>query len=350
MIEEEQKQIALSICIPTYNRANLLRNTLLSLAPQVDVNSDFCEVIVSDNASEDDTKNIVVECQQKYKNIKYFRNESNLGGRQNIWKVTTYATGKYIWILGDDDMPTPGAIEYILSILLDPDLVKNLKLLVLNSTKVKQEFTKGQISWGEMFSFSKFDTITSFTSGLDIFRHFPIKELGFISALVVERESWLHSSYLSYPKSWMYAHLISIVEIAALGASCYSPRICTLGLVSDQSWCLDRGVFTYSYEFPFLYDLAVSKGFSRQKADDLLGKMWLPTTKQYIKMLMFSEIYRPSIEKMEKYHSQLLYFWFLILPIHYLLSVKFLSVFTRQMAYRVNPKFLVPRSSIDFEA
>ena len=60
--------------------------------------------------------------------------------------------------------------------------------------------------------------------------------------------------------------------------------------------CLDRGVFTYSYEFPFLYDLAVSKGFSRQKADSLLGEMWLSTTKQYIKMLMFSEIYRPSIE------------------------------------------------------
>jgi glycosyltransferase involved in cell wall biosynthesis len=51
VIKQEKKQIALSICIPTYNRANLLRNTLLSLAPQVDVNSDFCEVIVSDNAS-----------------------------------------------------------------------------------------------------------------------------------------------------------------------------------------------------------------------------------------------------------------------------------------------------------
>jgi glycosyltransferase involved in cell wall biosynthesis len=106
-----QNQILLSICIPTYNRANFLSNTLLAIAPQVDQYCNICELIISDNASEDETKNIIKEYQNHYKGIQYFVNPQNLGGRQNIWKVTTYATGKYIWILGDDDMPTPGAVS-----------------------------------------------------------------------------------------------------------------------------------------------------------------------------------------------------------------------------------------------
>ena len=342
-------EIILSVCIPTYNRSSVLKDTLMAIAPQVDANQGQCELIISDNASSDSTKEVVISYKDIYKNIKYFSNDRNLGGRQNIWKATTYASGKYIWILGDDDMPTPGSITHILSILSDPQLSKRLNLLILNSTKVREEFTKTQASWGERYAFATFEQLTLFASGLEIFNHFPIKELGFISALIVKRESWLRSSYSTYPKQWIYAHLKSIVEIAALGTSCYSPRICVLGIASDQSWCLDRGVLSFLYEFPFLYHLAVSKGFSRKNANKLLEKMWFPTVKQYVKALMFSDLYNPSLEKVKSYHSQFLYFWLLILPIHYLLSISFLSLLIRKAAYSIKPNFLTPRDSIDFE-
>jgi len=341
--------VLLSICIPTYNRAKLLKNTLLSIAPQVDIFERHCELIISDNASEDNTQEVASEIIKKYKSVKYFRNSSNLGGRQNIWKVTTYAQGKYIWLLGDDDRPTPGAVEYILGVLKNPETPENLKLLVLNSMKVRNDFTKSSISWGERFAFKPIDELQYFSFGLDILNYFPIKELGFISALVFERESWLNSSYTSYPKKWLYAHLAPLVEIASLGITAYSPRICVLGLPSDQSWCLDRGVFSYCYEFPYCYGIAVNNDFDRRDANNLLSKMWWRTVQQYIKMLIFSDIYKPNIIEIKQYHGQFAYFWLVMLPIHYLFQVKLIAKLITQIVYLIKPNFLIPRNTIDFE-
>jgi glycosyltransferase involved in cell wall biosynthesis len=345
----KMENIFFSICIPTYNRAKLLKNTLLAVAPQVDIFEKYCELIISDNASEDDTQEVVSEIQKKYNAVKYFRNSHNLGGRQNIWKVTTYSTGQYIWLLGDDDMPTPGAIEHILKVLQDAKTPENLKLLVLNSMKIREGFSKSSISWGESFAFHSLNEDSYFELGLEILNNFPIKELGFISALVFERESWLNSSYQNYPKKWMYAHLAPLVEIASSGNACYSPRICTLGLPSDQSWCLDRGVFSYCYEFPYCYQLAVINGFSEKKANKLLARMWWRTVQQYIKMLIFSDLYKPSIFEIKQYHKQFAYFWLIIFPIHYLFQVKLVAMVITQIVYFIKPKFLVPRKTIDFE-
>ena len=49
----------LSICIPTYNRAELLRSALLSLVPQVKESGGEVELVVSDNCSTDDTRRVV---------------------------------------------------------------------------------------------------------------------------------------------------------------------------------------------------------------------------------------------------------------------------------------------------
>jgi hypothetical protein len=148
----------------------------------------------------------------------------------------------------------------------------------------------------------------------------------------------------------MYPHLYSLVELAASGSSYYSPRICTLGHKSDQSWCLDRGVFTYCYEFPHLYELAVSQGFSQIQARKLVHQMWLVTIKQYIKMLIFSEVYSPQISEMKKYHSNFWYFWLIILPIHYIFQFKPLNFFVKNIIMRNKPDLLTPRSSVEFEA
>lgn len=48
----------LTIAIPTYNRANYLKRALKSIAKQYD---DRLEIIVSDNASLDDTEEVVRE-------------------------------------------------------------------------------------------------------------------------------------------------------------------------------------------------------------------------------------------------------------------------------------------------
>lgn len=87
-----------SICIPTYNRAMCLQECLSqTLAAQ----GAGIEVIVSDNASEDDTRKIVSSFNDP--RIKYCRNEENIGFVKNFFRALSYAEGKWVLFLSDED-------------------------------------------------------------------------------------------------------------------------------------------------------------------------------------------------------------------------------------------------------
>jgi glycosyltransferase involved in cell wall biosynthesis len=64
---EENKQPILSICVPTYNREKCLRRLLDSIVFQKEfIDTNDVEVVISDNASTDSTKELVNEYVKKY--------------------------------------------------------------------------------------------------------------------------------------------------------------------------------------------------------------------------------------------------------------------------------------------
>jgi len=99
--------LRLSICVPTYNRAEFLPATLESIAAQW---GDDLELTVSDNASTDDTDRIVERFRTRLGAVRYFRWDANQGADRNYLKSVEIATGDYCWILGSDDPIAPGAI------------------------------------------------------------------------------------------------------------------------------------------------------------------------------------------------------------------------------------------------
>lgn len=105
----------LSICIPTYNRKDCLIQCLESIVHQ-SVFSDI-EIAISDNASSDGTIEMMQEYIQKYPNIRYSRNDENLGFDRNMLKVVALATGKYCLFIGDDDAFFPDSLANIVNIL-----------------------------------------------------------------------------------------------------------------------------------------------------------------------------------------------------------------------------------------
>lgn len=105
----------LSICIPTYNRANVLNGNLDALYKQIiDVNFPI-EIIVSDNCSEDQTEAIVNRYIQAGMPINYIRNNENIGMDGNFTQCYRRARGKYILVLGDDDYLIDGMLEKLLN-------------------------------------------------------------------------------------------------------------------------------------------------------------------------------------------------------------------------------------------
>ena len=106
----------LSICIPTFNRLNCLKNCLNSiLISSQNFNFNF-EVCISDNFSDGDVKSIIDNYKKKL-NINFIQNSKNLGHGKNFLQSVSMAKGDFVWTLGNDDMVLPHAFEKLYEII-----------------------------------------------------------------------------------------------------------------------------------------------------------------------------------------------------------------------------------------
>lgn len=129
----------LTIAIPTYNRAQYLDICLQQICGQLkDENHKLVELIVSDNASIDQSKDIVEKYITSRCSIRYIRNERNIGPDRNITQCFEEAKGKYVLVLGDDDILLDGALDKIIKIIQE----KNYGIIYLNSYGFKDDFIK----------------------------------------------------------------------------------------------------------------------------------------------------------------------------------------------------------------
>ena len=138
-LQKNNHTMKLSICIPTYNRANHLVSCLNSIIT-CSLNSDLqFQVCVSDNHSTDETEAVVRNAQLSI-DIKYHKNFSNLGIARNILKVASIADGDFVWLLGDDDLLMPDAIEALYRLI---DLYPDVDFFYLNSFHLTTEYVQG---------------------------------------------------------------------------------------------------------------------------------------------------------------------------------------------------------------
>lgn len=104
----------LTIAIPTYKRSHLLGELLRVLAPQL-AGHDEIELLISDNASPDNTPQLVQQFIDAGLVVHYQRHPQNIGADANFISCFQKAQGKYFWLLGDDDIIVPGALDDLLS-------------------------------------------------------------------------------------------------------------------------------------------------------------------------------------------------------------------------------------------
>lgn len=107
----------LSICIPTYNRIEFLTRALSSILIQMDGLENVIEIIISDNASTDETENYCKEIVSQSSNVYYSKHEVNKGPDYNIAHLYSKAKGHFVWVLGDDDYLSDGSLSNICSLL-----------------------------------------------------------------------------------------------------------------------------------------------------------------------------------------------------------------------------------------
>lgn len=110
---EKDKNPFVSICVPTYNSASYIENTLESILNQTYKN---IEIVIVDNASTDKTMEIL----KKYNDSRIFvhRNPVNIVAEDNFNQCIELAKGEFMAIYHSDDVYEPTMVEKEVNYLL----------------------------------------------------------------------------------------------------------------------------------------------------------------------------------------------------------------------------------------
>ena len=106
-----------SICIPTYNRAESLAKALASAQAQAFTD---LEIVVVDNHSSDGTEALVREAARADPRVRLVRHAENIGLARNFSACIAEARGEYVKLLCDDDWLERDCVALLLAALSRP--------------------------------------------------------------------------------------------------------------------------------------------------------------------------------------------------------------------------------------
>jgi glycosyltransferase involved in cell wall biosynthesis len=115
-VEKKMGEIKFSVVVPTRERGNTLEATIRTCVTQ---NYDNFEIIVSDNFSQDDTKEVVDSFRDK--RIVYVNTGKRVSMAENFEFALAQVSGDFVIVLGDDDALLPGSLNELF------ELIRNLK-------------------------------------------------------------------------------------------------------------------------------------------------------------------------------------------------------------------------------
>lgn len=175
-MNNESNDFLLTIAIPTYNRKNLLKRALDSIIPQL--NSKI-EVLVSDNASDDGTDEMMAKF---FPMVRYIKNSTNIGSDGNFLQCYRESKGKYVILLGSDDRISNGGIDYLIYFLEKNEF----DLVFLNFRKF--DVTKKEIYIKNSEYIKNYSTMQDIiTTDRNLFMKYAGHSITFMSASIAKR-------------------------------------------------------------------------------------------------------------------------------------------------------------------
>jgi len=103
---------SISVVIPSHNATELLAQTLRQLI-LIKKNHATLEICVSDNSENDNTYDFLRNNHEIWSEIKYKKADDSKLLDENILSAVSMASNEYVWLLGDDDIPSLDSIKEI---------------------------------------------------------------------------------------------------------------------------------------------------------------------------------------------------------------------------------------------
>lgn len=230
--------VRLAICIPTYNRGPFLDQALASIAAQPEAAE--VEVVVSDNASGDDTPQVVERWRARLPRLVYYRWPENAGADRNFLKAVELASAEYCWLFGSDDCVAEGALARVLAVLGEDDiLLLDYRLMSVDMRQVLADRRSLTVEAGARFVLHGGDDLRRYLrhatelSGL----------FAYISTLVFRKSAWMGVPDREEFIGSAWIHVTKLLEAFAKGASLHYPRLtAVLNRSGNDSFLADVGL------------------------------------------------------------------------------------------------------------
>lgn len=185
----------LCICISTYNRAERVEKLVLNI---LKCQSEKLSVVVVDDNSIDDTRSRLVSI--KDKRLHVYKNEVNLGAKENWFETIDKGMGKFILHLLDRDWLDYRYLESLIEILENTDAgfgyvsdLHNISWKLDTSGDVIEDYHKGE------------ETIKAFAFNWAHPSGFLVKKIAW--EIVKDKKIFYDTKYGTYPHAYIYALL-----------------------------------------------------------------------------------------------------------------------------------------------
>jgi abequosyltransferase len=201
----EDQPIKLSVCIPTYNRAAFIGETLESILSQA---SESVEVVVVDGASTDSTPEVVASYQKRFTNLIYHRGAQNMGVDRDMATAVELARGEYCWLMSSDDLIKPGAIPRMLGeiqsgadiYLCDITLCNSDMRPIRDTTFLSDRRADDQFDLTDREQFLTYLNLATSNNAL----------FCYMSSIVFRRRCWVNVEYNERFSGTGYAHVFKL--------------------------------------------------------------------------------------------------------------------------------------------
>lgn len=268
-----------SIVIPTYNRSKYLQCAIQGIVGQDYV--DY-ELIISDNASSDDTEKMVSQFLSN--RVRYFRNTKNVGWIKNLQNAISHSKGKYIIFHGDDDF------------IYDRQCLRKLYELLLHNPVglIRLNYLSYSNQFGEVFDFHvpKLTDIhiNAKQTGEDVVSFIQKMDPFFVTGIVIRKNTgavtkdFIDSEYVP----WFPMMFNALIKHGGRVCPTYS-FVASWSQNSNPRYKMKQGVYSfekYYYEVKKHVDEKYYKKFLREHIRVLVSEFpaakYFLSTKEYI--------------------------------------------------------------------
>ena len=267
---------------------------------------DKINIFISDNGSTDGTELLCLNLVNQSHRIRYFKHETNLGFSANLMNVLNEGQGKYLWMLGDDEIIDVNALEIILATLTK----ERPSWLLCNFNKIYD-------SKSHLEKFKQFN-LNSDLVGMSLDKVLSIIGVwsSFMSINIISQQSfrdWLKKDLISNSD---YIGFDICLHAGALGKI----YVLNTPLITRKVFPLENHRFdkieTYTLNFFTPLDrLVKDKNLTYFTRNKLSTEMFLSVAIPMLLKARLNDSYIPIVNKLIARHWKYASFWLLIFPI-----------------------------------